>query len=293
MTEKVLKVRASSWGTLFDCASRWEAIHLLGMRMASSPPALLGNGVHAGSAAFDKATLAGRPISVGDAVDVMQDYFAHPPEEVDWSPRRNEFSRLDVEQIGFKLLTRYCREVAPTLTFHSVELALEPLSLKCPNGWTVQLTGTMDRARVRTARIKRTIDITAKGNVLSVTEHQVGVSDLKTGRRAIAGKSGAYVASTKNHKPQLGCYELQFEQTTGIAITAPAEIIAMKTTREAVIARADITGAKTLMLGDGKQLGLVERASRMAASGDFHPNPLSPLCSARYCPRWQTCLARS
>ncbi|ABY40494.1 hypothetical protein 2.1, partial [Burkholderia phage Bups phi1] len=29
MTPSVYTVRASSWGALFECAYRWEAIHLL------------------------------------------------------------------------------------------------------------------------------------------------------------------------------------------------------------------------------------------------------------------------
>lgn len=49
----VIRIRASSWSSLFDCAMRWEASNLLGLRMPSNPRAMLGTAVHAGTAAFD------------------------------------------------------------------------------------------------------------------------------------------------------------------------------------------------------------------------------------------------
>ena len=54
------RIRASSFGELFDCALRWEAKHLQGMRMPNSPRALIGTGVHEGTAAFDRAQVGGQ-----------------------------------------------------------------------------------------------------------------------------------------------------------------------------------------------------------------------------------------
>ncbi|MCT7340572.1 hypothetical protein P4129_07095 [Pseudomonas aeruginosa] len=34
---QTITVRASSWGALFDCAFKWEGVHLLKMRSPSSP----------------------------------------------------------------------------------------------------------------------------------------------------------------------------------------------------------------------------------------------------------------
>ena len=39
---EIVTVRASSWGSLFNCAYAWEGVHLLGIKSPSSPCALLG-----------------------------------------------------------------------------------------------------------------------------------------------------------------------------------------------------------------------------------------------------------
>jgi hypothetical protein len=49
-------IRASSLPELFDCSARWEAKHILGLRLPSSSNAVLGKAVHAGTALFDGKT---------------------------------------------------------------------------------------------------------------------------------------------------------------------------------------------------------------------------------------------
>jgi hypothetical protein len=53
--QSVFKVRASSWGRLFDCAYAWEGTHILGLKKASGLRAQLGTAIHASTAAFDLA----------------------------------------------------------------------------------------------------------------------------------------------------------------------------------------------------------------------------------------------
>jgi hypothetical protein len=48
-------IRASSFGSLFDCPARWIAIHLEGKRTPSSANSALGTGVHAGTAVYDES----------------------------------------------------------------------------------------------------------------------------------------------------------------------------------------------------------------------------------------------
>lgn len=79
-----ITVRASSWGSLFDCAHRWEGVHLLGMRSPSSPRALLGTAIHAGTAAFDAARVNGEHLTAYDAAGLVVDTLQRPSYDVDW-----------------------------------------------------------------------------------------------------------------------------------------------------------------------------------------------------------------
>ncbi|EQB2522406.1 PD-(D/E)XK nuclease family protein, partial [Pseudomonas aeruginosa] len=94
---------------------------------------------------------------------------------------------------------------------------------------------------------------------------------------------------TKGHKAQIGTYELLYEHTTGDAITAPAEIIGLKTKGKPEAAVGEIVGARQMMAGSESHRGLIDYAADMFRSGLFPPNPQSPLCSPKYCPRWRTC----
>ena len=67
--------------------------------------------------------------------------------------------------------TKYCTEYAPKQDYVSVEMQLEPMDINV-DGVTVQLTGTMDRARV-----------SRSGGF--------GIKDLKTGVRAVDGDGKA------------------------------------------------------------------------------------------------------
>lgn len=260
-----LKIRASSWGELFDCAYKWEGKHLLGMRMPSGPRALLGTAIHAGTAAFDQARIDCLNITPDDAAGVFVEALQHPEYEVDWAT--DDLTPRQAETTGIALLSRYCTDISPHYDFANVEMETKPLDIDCGNGVIVTLTGTLDRSRVRRG------------------VHGKGISDIKTGGAAV--QKG--VAKTKGHRAQLGTYELLFEHTTGEQITEPAEIIGLKTKGTPEVATGQIEEAKLLMVGSEHHRGLIEFAADMFRTGLFTPNPQSQLCSPKYCARWKSC----
>lgn len=264
-TSPSLTVRASSWAGLFDCAMRWEGIHLKGMRNVVGLRAALGTAIHAGTAAFDQARLDQSGLTADEAAGVMVDKLRDPSNEFD--PARDDLTMRDAERVGLALLTKYCLEVSPRYNFIAVEMETKPLDIDCGGGVIVRLTGTMDRARVRKAA------------------HGVGIADLKSGSAAV--QKGEAV--TKGHGPQVGTYELLYEHSTGEPITDAAEIIGLKTKGTPEIGTALINNAKRVMVGTDDQPGLIEFAADMFRSGRFYPNPKSLLCSATYCPRHASC----
>jgi hypothetical protein len=260
-----IRVRASSWGSLFDCAHRWEGEHILGMRKPSGFRAQLGTAVHAGTAAYDQANLDGAPISIDDAAGVFVEKLHNPEQEIDYS--QDDLKPREGEAIGLKLLARYCSQIAPHMDYQSVEMALEPLVIDCGNGILVRLTGTMDRARV--ARV----------------DGRKIIPDIKTGARVIANGE----VNTQGRAAQLGAYQLMSENTDGEP-TDGAQIIALQTTASANVGVSRIFDAKRVMVGTETQKGLIEYAAVMFQTGLFYPNPQSQLCSPKYCARWNTCM---
>jgi len=265
MSESLFTVRASSWGSLFDCGYRFEGIHLLDMKNTVGLRAALGTAIHAGSAVFDLARISGDTVTADDAAGVLVDKLRDPDNEFD--PAKDDLTMRDAESIGISLLTKYCRDVSPQYNFVAVEMETKPLDIDCGGGIIVRLTGTMDRARIKKS------------------SNGVGIADLKSGGGAV--QKG--VAVTKGHGAQVGTYELLFEHTTGEQITTEAEIIGLKTKGAAEIATGTISNAKIIMTGDQDNPGLIEFAADMFRSGRFYPNPKSLFCSEKYCPRWKKC----
>jgi len=259
------RVRASSWGSLFDCAHRWEGTHILGMNMPSSPRAQLGTAIHAASAAYDQAVLDGAPIRVDDAAGVLEDQINNPDREVDWSC--DDITPRQAVQTGIQLLTRYCLDVAPQYQYVAIELPVTPWQIDCGHGVVIEITGTLDRSRAR---------LGAAG---------VGICDLKSGGAAVVNGR----AKTKGHAPQVGTYELLYERTTGTPVTEPADIIGLKTNGSPEVAVGQIVGAREQLIGTAEQPGLMDYAAEMFRSGLFPPNPVSHMCSPKYCARWRTC----
>jgi len=263
----IVKVRASSWASLFDCAHRWEGEHLLGIRKPAGMRALLGTAVHAGTAAYDRGRMYGSGVTADEAAGVVVDTLHDPQFEVDRS--QDDLSLRETERIALTAHSLYCAEVSPQFQFVGVENTLDPLDIDCGNGVTIRLTGTMDRARA------------------AQTEAGPVIADVKTGTRVI--EQGR--ASTRGRAAQTGTYQLMYEHTERVS-TAGSQILALSTTSTPAAAVSPVFDARRVMVGAEGQPGLIEHAAAMFKSGLFPPNPSSPLCSPKYCPRWETCLFR-
>ncbi|CAK0741370.1 PD-(D/E)XK nuclease family protein [Gammaproteobacteria bacterium] len=260
-----ITIRASSWAGLFDCAYRWEGEQILGIRKPSGMRALLGTSIHAGTALFDQSRLERSGATLRDATDELVRKLHDPGFEVDSG--LDDLTITEAKKIGQLLVADYCSAWSPRYQFVAVEMIVEPLTIDCGGGVTVTLTGTLDRSRIKTG---------SEGE---------GISDLKTGGTAV--QKG--MATTKGRAPQIGTYELLYEHTLKRAITAPAEIIGMKTRGKPEIAEGRIVGAKAMMVGNDEHPGLIQYAADMLRSGNFYPNPSSLLCGEKYCARWPRC----
>jgi len=259
----MVTIRASSLGDLFDCPARWEAKHVLGMTMPMGGAAALGKAVHASTAVFDRSTIDRAGITIDEAAAAAVDAIHKPDEDVAWD---DDWQPATVEGIALALHGRYCRDIAPQQTYRAVEVLCDRLEI---SDLGIALTGTVDRLHVNDA-----------GN---------GITDLKTGKTAVAADG---TVSTKGHAYQLGVYELLAHAASGIEIDATAQIIGMqtgKTEKAQRIAIAQIHDARAVLLGDEHSQGLLHTASNIVHSGAFFGNPRSMLCNPNYCPRYNKC----
>lgn len=259
-----ISVRASSWGALFDCAYKWEAEHLLGMRKPSGLRAALGTALHASTAAFDAALIAGERITPTEAAATFVDKLQHPEYEVDYG--QDSLTLREAEQLGLILHTQYCHNIAPFMSYIDVETDLEPLEIECDGQVVVRLTGKMDRARV---------SATADGYV--IPDIKSGKSVMVNGRAKIKGRSA-----------QIGTYQLLYEHTRKVQ-TLGGQVIALSTTSKPAVAVSEVFDAKRVMVGAPGERGLIEHAALMFKTGLFPPNPQSILCDSKYCARWDKC----
>lgn len=263
---RVIPIRASSIGELFDCAARWEAKFIRGMRMPRSGAAQLGTAVHKSTGVFDQSTLDHAGLTAADCEGALVDSIYRPSEEVVWD---EDLADKDAEKIGRALHTKYCAEIAPAQDYAAVEVQCESLEI---TDLGIALTGTTDRVR----RV----------------DDGFGIADLKTGKTAV--RADGHV-QTSGHAMQMGVYELMAERASGLAITAPGQIIGLQTGRTDKaqrVATADVHGAREMLIGDEESPGVLEIASRMIHAGTFPGNPRSQLCSAKYCPAHATCRFR-
>ena len=258
-------IRASSLGTLFDCPARFEAVHLMGLRMPSNGKATLGKAVHASTAVFDQSTINGAGITVDESAAAAVDAITHPDDEVVWG----EDSPVDAEKIAISLHVKYCQQIAPKQQYTAVEVTCEKLEIA---DLGIALSGSTDRIR-------------------RVAEGQA-ICDLKTGKTAVCSDG---TVKTAGHAFQMGVYELLAQHSAGVPITGPAQIIGMNTAKTPAsqrIGTGEIVGARDVLLGDGESPGVLEHASRLIHSGSFFGNPKSMMCHQAYCPIHSTCKFR-
>lgn len=255
-------IRASSWPSLFDCAFRWYWQNIVGLRSPSSGAAALGTAIHHGTAVFDAARIAGKPVSVDEAVEASREKVFDPGQDVAWDDALTE---READGYAVRLTARYCQDIAPTREYAAVELGCEALDVSTEHG-VVRLTGTTDRVRL-------------------LADGRMGISDIKSGARATEKDAdGNRRAATKGHQLQLGIYTLMAEQALQARLDAPAEIIGLQVSKDTPVGTGEIADVKTPLLGTDEHPGLIEIAARMLKSGVFPPNPKSMLCSRKFCP---------
>jgi hypothetical protein len=260
-----ITIRASSFGSLFDCPARWIAIHLENRRVPQTGIAALGTGLHAGTAAFDIERLNGLVPSLSAAEDAAVDAVRYPRDETDWEGEQEK-----AESVARSLTRKYCQEESPKHDYIAVEASVESLLIE---DLGIILCGTTDR-------VERTDD----GN---------GIRDIKSGKQAV-GTDGK--AKTQGHAAQMGVYELVAEAALQLPMRAPAQIIGLQTNQtpdKQRIGTGDIVGAKEVLLGDDENTGLLITAAKLV-HGEIPPwgNPKSMMCHNRYCPSFNTCFWR-
>lgn len=260
-------IRASSLGDFTDCPARAEAKHLIGLKMPSTPPSLIGTAVHKSTAVFDQSTIEGAGLTPDDAAAAAVDTIQKPDEDMDWT---GDTGPKDAENIAVALHKLYCAEIAPKQDYAAVEVQCERLDI---TDLGISLTGTTDR-------IRRVDD-------------GFGIADVKTGKRAVSAQG---TVETKGHAYQMGVYELLAENASGLPVTAPARIFGLQTGKtekgQRAAESAPIVGARETLVGDGESPGVLEIVAQMIHSGTFVGNPRSNLCHSRYCPIYNKCKFR-
>lgn len=263
-------VRASSLSDLLDCPARWEAKHVMNMRLPSSPKAVLGKAVHAGTAAYDVSRIQGTGLTPDDTAGAVVDAIHKPQEDVDWKADE-DMQPATVERISLALHGMYCAEIAPEQDYMGVEVTCDALEI---SDLGLVLTGTTDRVRR--------------------DEHgQIGIADLKTGGNAVSANG---TVNIKGHGVQLAVYEVLASHATGVTMAAPAQVIGLQTAKTAKglrVGRGEVPSSMSALVGTEDAPGILEHASRLIHSGLFHGNPRSQLCSEKYCPAWRVCRYRA
>jgi hypothetical protein len=162
----------------------------------------------------------------------------------------------------------------------------------------ITLTGTLDRMRLLKPLQPAPEGPGDRGRVegrhaeqaLVIASPKPRIRDLKSGRAAVTTIDGKPRAVTKKHRPQLGVYEILAEHTLGIEVDTTSDVLGLSTTGKREIAEGTVGGNRDLLLGteDGPP-GLLELLADNLRAGRFPPNPSSPLCSPKYCSRWDSC----
>jgi hypothetical protein len=272
-------VRASSIKDALDCAMRYEAKNLLGIRMPSAGIAHLGTAIHAGAAIYDQSVIDGKPVSHDEAVGRFVDtlHLDRNPEEptddgVVWD---EDMPRAEAEEVGTKGIINYIEDIGSKRHYKAVEAKLEKFPVSFPDQQvTIILTGKTDRIRA----VERQVFAGGIGH---------GITDLKSGKTRVS-KAEKRVA-VNAEKAQLGVYELIAEKGTGIPITAPAEIAGISTAKHASVATIEVHGTREALVGTGETPGVLDFLARMLRNGLFPPNPSSNLCSQKFCPIYSRC----
>jgi hypothetical protein len=248
---------------LLDCPMRWQKRNLEGMRLPSTPPALIGTAVHASTAVYDQGQVdSPGSVSIDDAAGVAVDAINNPEDDVDWMGMRAE----KAINTAIRTHVAYCEEIAHQHDYTIVEHTLKPLKIDMGDGVVFELTGTLDRIRQDEFGYR-------------------GVSDVKTGMAAV-GADGRVVIG--KHAAQLGTYTVLAEQEFG-PMMLPAGIIGLSTGGSARVGFSEVKDAKSSLIGEFDEPGLLHFIKPYFKTGMFPPNPGSFMCSKKYCPFFSRC----
>jgi hypothetical protein len=274
-------IRASGLWEWADCPQRAYIKQIEGVRLPTTPPAIIGTAVHKSTAEFDRSRLDKNEahwLSCDDTAEIVEEVLSNPQEEVNWGGVTKETAKA----IGIGCHSRYCFDVAPLQFYTHVEETLTemPIDIGIADGRVVRLTltGTLDRVREIATEFALP-DGTPQFDV------SYGIADVKTGARAVSQPGG-------RHKAQLGVYELLAEHTLDIKMTLPGQILALQTSSNYEAEVKEVPNCAAALVGNEHQKGLLHHIASMLASGDFYGNANSFMCSEKYCPAWDWCLFR-
>lgn len=256
-------IRASSLSELFDCPARWEAKNVLGQRLPIGGAGRLGTAIHEATTLFDYGHLQGVAVSLDECDSVLVDQVWHPNEEVDWE----DLDQQTAETTGRALVRRYIQHIAPTQRYIGIEVRADALTLADVG---ITLTGTIDR-------------------IYEADDGSLGIGDIKTGKTACSADG---TVKTAGHGVQMGIYSILASHALQEPVTAPARIYGLttgKTDKGQHVGVGEIDNPMDALLGDDNHRGLLHHAGQLIQSGLFYGNPKSTLCSAKFCPAFQTC----
>lgn len=261
-------MRASGLGELFDDALRWKSRVIDGIHLPTYGRSHLGTSIHYATGWFDNERVQpdGNP-DTETAVEKFLEWF-----RADQGVRWVDIGKAKAEPIGIALVAKYCQDISPQFTFTKVEIPCEPLEIAMPNGIIFQITGTVDRVYERDGKF--------------------GIVDLKSGSGVIKADGSIDVGK---HGAQLGVYELleiMARDATGLDITAPAYIIGLSTSAGHEIKFEPIENPRTLLFGDGDEMGYLMAASKIIEHQLYIGNPRSLLCSEKFCGIHERCFYR-
>lgn len=263
---RIIPIRASSLGDLFDCPARWEAKNLLNKRNPAGARTRLGTAIHEAVTQWDHLNLIGEEVSLEECEEILHHQIWQPNEEVDWS----DLDQNSAESIGQALMHKYITQIAPTQKFIGVEVRCESLILA---DLGIELTGTIDR-------------------IYENDEGELGISDIKTGKAAVTNDG---VVKTVGHAPQMGIYTVLAAHALQEPVTAPARIYGLntaKTDKGQHVGIGEIESPAEVLLGTEEDPGLLHHAAKIIKHGTFYGNSKSMLCNEKFCPAYATCKFR-
>ncbi len=274
--EPELVIRASSLSTLFDCGERFKQQILLGKRLPSGAPSVIGTAVHRGTAEFDTARVNNLVPSLDAAIAAAADSARNPEHEVNW----DDFRPGEAVDIAAKLTMNYCTDIAPGFTYRKVEMKLDHFDVIATNGLRMRFTGTVDR--------QYTEQITNDGDF----DHLIpayGTLDFKTGKQVVKADGSVNVAVSA---AQLGTYELlelMATTTEHVPHILPAMIVAMPTAGKHKPQIKKVNNPRSLLIGNEQHKGLIDIAAEIYKHDLFVGNPKSMLCNPKYCAHYADC----